>query len=198
MGFIANVPLNYMLIFGAWGAPELGAEGCGLATAASMWISTLIILLYVLRRAPCSLTCHRWLRGLIGDVSVKSSWWAPVGLTFFLGDGCLFRHHATDRDTRRRGGCGASNRHQCLGRFLHSNVSIGSAMATRMGHAIGARNAHGVRMALRVGAALSTLIGLLAMSLLLLFPDAIIGAYTQSEDIRISRSGYCDWRRCSS
>ena len=63
-------------------------------------------------------------------------------------------------------------------------VSIGSAMATRMGHAIGARNAHGVRMALRVGAALSTLIGLLAMSLLLLFPDAIIGAYTQSEDIR--------------
>ena len=26
VGFIANVPLNYMLIFGAWGAPELGAE----------------------------------------------------------------------------------------------------------------------------------------------------------------------------
>jgi MATE family multidrug resistance protein len=39
-------------------------------------------------------------------------------------------------------------------------------------------------MALRVGAALSTLIGLTAMSVLLLFPDIIIGAYTQSEDIR--------------
>jgi MATE family multidrug resistance protein len=68
--------------------------------------------------------------------------------------------------------------------FYIPMISVGSAMATRMGHAIGARNAHGVRMALRVGAALSTLIGLLAMSLLLLFPDAIIGAYTQSEDIR--------------
>ena len=53
VGFVANVPLNYMLIFGAWGAPELGAEGCGLATAASMWLSTLIILLYVLSADSC-------------------------------------------------------------------------------------------------------------------------------------------------
>ena len=68
--------------------------------------------------------------------------------------------------------------------FYIPMVSVGSAMATRMGHAIGAGNPQGIRVAFRVGAALSTLIGLLAMSLLLLFPDAIIGAYTQSSDIR--------------
>ena len=76
VGFIANVPLNYMLIFGAWGAPELGAEGCGLATAASMWISTLIILLYVLRRAPAALPAEPLVEGPDWGVSVKSSWWA--------------------------------------------------------------------------------------------------------------------------
>ena len=62
-------------------------------------------------------------------------------------------------------------------------ISIGSAMATRMGHAIGAKNPNGVKVALRVGAMLSGLVGALTMLLLLLFPNAIISAYTQSSDI---------------
>ena len=186
VGFIANVPLNYMLIFGAWGAPELGAEGCGLATAASMWISTLIILLYVLTaRSLRPYLPDRWLEGpdwgRISEILIVGF---PVGLTFFLETGvfsAITLLIATLGDA-------AVAAHQIAINvwdvFYIPMVSIGSAMATRMGHAIGAGSAHGVRMALRVGAALSTLIGLTAMSLLLLFPDAIIGAYTQSEDIR--------------
>ena len=186
VGFIANVPLNYMLIFGAWGAPELGAEGCGLATAASMWISTLIILLYVLTaRSLRPYLPDRWLEGpdwgRISEILIVGF---PVGLTFFLETGvfsAITLLIATLGDA-------AVAAHQIAINvwdvFYIPMVSIGSAMATRMGHAIGAGNARGVRMALRVGAALSTLIGLTAMSLLLLFPDAIIGAYTQSEDIR--------------
>ena len=186
IGFIANVPLNYMLIFGAWGAPELGAEGCGLATAASMWISTSIILLYVLTaRSLRPYLPDRWLQmpdqQRIGEILAVG---IPVGLTFFLETGvfsAITLLIATLGDA-------AVAAHQIAFNvwdvFYIPMVSIGSAMATRMGHAIGAGNAHGVRMSLRVGAALSTLIGLLAMSLLLLFPDAIIGAYTQSDTIR--------------
>jgi MATE family multidrug resistance protein len=186
IGFIANVPLNYMLIFGAWGAPELGAEGCGLATAASMWISTSIILLYVLTaRSLRPYLPDRWLQmpdqQRIGEILAVG---IPVGLTFFLETGvfsAITLLIATLGDA-------AVAAHQIAINvwdvFYIPMISIGSAMATRMGHAIGAGNAQGVRMALRVGAALSTLIGLLAMSLLLLFPDAIIGAYTQSDTIR--------------
>jgi len=186
IGFIANVPLNYMLIFGAWGAPELGAEGCGLATAASMWISTSIILLYVLTaRSLRPYLPDRWLQmpdqQRIGEILAVG---IPVGLTFFLETGvfsAITLLIATLGDA-------AVAAHQIAINvwdvFYIPMISIGSAMATRMGHAIGAGNARGVRMALRVGAALSTLIGLLAMSLLLLFPDAIIGAYTQSDTIR--------------
>ena len=186
IGFIANVPLNYMLIFGVWGAPELGAEGCGLATAASMWISTSIILLYVLTaRSLRPYLPDRWLqmpdRQRIAEILAVG---IPVGLTFFLETGvfsAITLLIATLGDA-------AVAAHQIAINvwdvFYIPMISVGSAMATRMGHAIGADNAHGVRMALRVGAALSTLIGLLAMSLLLLFPDAIIGAYTQSETIK--------------
>ena len=186
VGFIANVPLNYMLIFGAWGAPELGAEGCGLATASSMWISTLIILLYVLSaRSLQPYLPNRWFEGpdwgRISEILIVG---LPVGLTFFLETGVF---SAITLLIAKLGDAAVAAHQIAINVwdvFYIPMVSVGSAMATRMGHAIGARNAHGVRMALRVGAALSTLIGLLTMSLLLLFPDAIIGAYTQSEDIR--------------
>ncbi len=185
VGFVANVPLNYMLIFGRWGAPELGAEGCGLATAASMWISTLIILLYVMRsHALRAYLPERWLQKpdwvRIREILVVGF---PVGLTFFLETGVfsvITLLIATLGDA-------AVAAHQIAINvwdvFYIPMISVGSAMATRMGHAIGADNSDGVRMALRVGAALSTLIGLVAMLLLLIFPDAIIGAYTQSDDI---------------
>ena len=191
VGFIAIGPLNYMPIFGAWGAPELGAEGCGLATAASMWISTPLFCFMSSQRALCSLICRTvgfrpdW--GRISEIPQASG-----GADLLLETGVfsaitLLTTLATRRWPRIKSP-------SMFGTFSTFPWSALAGMATRMGHAIGARNAHSVRMAL-VGAALSTLIGLLAMSLLLLFPDAIIGAYTSPRTSGISRSGYCDWQR---
>ncbi|MEO1951082.1 MATE family efflux transporter, partial [Thioclava sp.] len=86
---LLNAGVNWILIFGNWGAPELGAEGCGLATAASMWISTLIILLYVLTaRSLRPYLPDRWLEvpdwGRISEILIVGF---PVGLTFFLETG---------------------------------------------------------------------------------------------------------------
>jgi len=185
VGFIANVPLNYMLIFGHWGAPELGAEGCGMATAASMWISTAIIIMYTLTSKTLKpYLPERWLqppnKQRISEILVVG---IPVGLTFFLETGVFSAVTlliATLGDV-------AVAAHQIAINiwdvFYIPMVSIGSAMATRMGHAIGAQNPNGVRMALRVGALLSGFIGALTMLLLLVFPDAIISAYTQSSEI---------------
>lgn len=36
---LLNIPLNYIFIFGAFGLPELGGEGCGWASAIVMWFS---------------------------------------------------------------------------------------------------------------------------------------------------------------
>ena len=185
VGFIANVPLNYMLIFGHWGAPELGAEGCGLATATSMWISTVIIVIYTLTsEALKPYLPKKWLqppdRQRISEILIVG---IPVGLTFFLETGVFAAVTlliATLGDV-------AVAAHQIAINiwdvFYIPMVSIGSAMATRMGHAIGAQNPSGVKMALRVGALLCGMIGALTMLLLLLFPEAIIGAYTQSTEI---------------
>ncbi len=46
IGLIFNVILNYIFIFGKFGLPEMGAVGCGVATAIVNWIMFLLLLHY--------------------------------------------------------------------------------------------------------------------------------------------------------
>lgn len=49
--FLLNIPLNYGLIYGRWGLPELGGAGCGWATAAVMWLQVVMLTAFVRRPA---------------------------------------------------------------------------------------------------------------------------------------------------
>ncbi len=43
LGMVVNIPLNYALIYGAWGAPELGIVGAGIATVAAWGVTVLCL-----------------------------------------------------------------------------------------------------------------------------------------------------------
>lgn len=47
---LLNIPLDYVLIFGAFGIPALGVAGAGYATAILSWLSLVAIVVYVKRR----------------------------------------------------------------------------------------------------------------------------------------------------
>lgn len=180
IGFVANIPLNYALIYGHWGAPELGAAGCGLATAIAMWLSPLTISFYMLR-AP-ALRPYLPARLLVPpDVALLreiSRLGVPMGLSFFLevavfslialliaslGNTAMAAHQI------------AYNVWDAVYMFL---ISIGAAMATRVGHAIGAGDRPAVLRAIGCGGGATLLVGALGMLALLSIPDAIIAAYT--------------------
>ena len=38
LGLLANIPMNFALVFGWWGLPALGGAGCGLATTLIHWL----------------------------------------------------------------------------------------------------------------------------------------------------------------
>ena len=44
---VSNVVLNYILMFGHFGAPALGAVGCGYASAITMWLVMLVLVIYM-------------------------------------------------------------------------------------------------------------------------------------------------------
>ncbi|ODQ00727.1 MULTISPECIES: MATE family efflux transporter [Salinivibrio] len=47
IGLAANIPLNWMFVYGKLGAPELGGVGCGVATAIVYWLMAVLMWIYV-------------------------------------------------------------------------------------------------------------------------------------------------------
>lgn len=181
LGFIANIPLNYALIYGKWGAPELGAAGCGWATAISMWLNVVLIAIYMLRAdnvrpylPPLRLVPPRW-----GEIREILRLGFPIGLTFFLEIG-VFSVIALLIATM---GDYAIAAHQIAYNVWDvvymPLISVGSAMATRVGHGIGAGDESRVMLAVKTGTVLTVCVGVVCTALLLTAPEQIISAYTR-------------------
>ena len=86
LALVLNALLNYTLVYGAFGAPELGGEGCGWATAIVMWFELGAIVL--LARRPYFRATGLWAR------FDAPSWrqmrhilkvGVPIGLSSFVG-----------------------------------------------------------------------------------------------------------------
>lgn len=50
-GLLMNIPINYALIYGKFGLPELGGVGCGWATAVVMWVMAIAMYFYTRKSA---------------------------------------------------------------------------------------------------------------------------------------------------
>lgn len=187
IGFFANIPLNYAFIYGNWGIPELGAQGCGIATAISMWLSFALISLYVLRSKRVAAYLPPWKPVAPDWVVLREilTLGVPIGLTFFLEVGVfsvIALLVATLGDT-------AMASHQIAfniwDMFYIPMLALGTAMSTRIGHAIGAGWREGVQRALWVGATIAGVVGLGTTLLLVSVPEQIINLYTDATDIQV-------------
>lgn len=86
IGLMVNIPINYVMIHGKFGFPELGGVGCAVATASVYWVMFIGLRLYVYTaRSQKDINAHRrfelprWstLKRLIGLG-------LPVALALFL------------------------------------------------------------------------------------------------------------------
>jgi multidrug resistance protein, MATE family len=76
-GVVLNAALNYALIFGNWGAPELGVQGSAIATLGTQILSLLLLALYA-HRHPTPARFRIWQRFWRAD-------WQAMGQVFRLG-----------------------------------------------------------------------------------------------------------------
>ncbi|MES1943397.1 multidrug resistance protein, MATE family [Salinisphaera sp. PC39] len=86
VGLAVDAPANYLLVFGGFGVPPLGALGCGIATGLAMWTMTGALWLYV-RRAPAytatGLFERRWRLRRAPTLHVLRVG-LPIGLSLFF------------------------------------------------------------------------------------------------------------------
>ncbi len=184
-GLILLGPIGYVLMYGAWGLPRLGALGSGIATAIVLWLQTLAFAVYVLRSRH-----YRELALLasfekpdahaIGDLLHIG---VPMGVTLLMEAG-LFVAVALIIGTL---GTDVVAGHQVAINVASVTfmIPLGLAMATtvRVGHAVGRGDPQGVRDAGLVGFVLTLLTQSISASLMLLIPARIAALYTSDADV---------------
>jgi MATE family multidrug resistance protein len=186
-GLLLLVPLGYVFAFGAFGLPERGAGGLGLASALMMWAQAAAFFVY-LRRA-------RRFAGLALFAGFERPHWPtiagllrtglPIGVTVAM-EGSLFI--VTALLIGRLGEVPAAAHQIAINvASLCFMIPFGVAEATtvRVGHALGSgRGATGVRRAAFAGFLLVLATQTVSGLGLLLGHEAVVGIYTR--DLAVS------------
>ncbi|MGO4916233.1 MATE family efflux transporter [Pseudogemmobacter sp. W21_MBD1_M6] len=181
---VLNAGLNWMLIFGNWGAPELGVRGAAIATIGTQLLSLVIILAYSallpsLRRYTLFIRFWRPDWGAFADV-FRLGW--PIGLTN-LAESALFAASALMMGwigTRELAAHGIALEIASATFMVHLGLS--NAATVRAGRAFGAGDQTGLRRGGVIAIALSVGVACLTILLFLGIPEVLIGAFLNETD----------------
>jgi MATE family multidrug resistance protein len=183
---LCNASLNYVLMFGKLGAPALGATGCGLASALTMWFVMVVLAIYILfspRYRPLEIFSRLApLRaGVLSEIVFLGF---PIAITIVAEAG-LFNVVSVLMGTR---GATITSAHQIAisfsGTMFMIPLALSSATTIRVGHALGAGNSRSARFVGIIGVSLCGAFMACAATFLLLFRDAVVVLYTNDVSIQ--------------
>ncbi len=176
---LLNAPLNYVLIYGAFGAPALGGEGCGWATAVVMWFE-LALMLFVTRRPYFRATglfkTPRWPNAAIIARILRIG--APIGTAVFLEMAIysMIGFLITAFGTSPQAANGIAGNINWMTYVIP--MSLGSAAGIRVGFHVGAGDSDGARHVVTTALRLSLLYALVVSVILVGLRDFLVSIYT--------------------
>ena len=180
-GLLLLAPLGYAFTFGMFGLPEMGAGGLGLASAITMWAQAIAFAVYLWNAKRFA---HLKLFAQFDPPRVKPigdllRTGLPIGITVLMEGGLFI---ATALLIARLGAVPAAAHQIAINvSALCFMIPIGVAEATtvRVGHALGAGDAHGIRRAAHAGYLIVLATQALSATALLLGHDAVVALYTR-------------------
>lgn len=174
---IANGFVNYALIFGNWGAPELGIQGAAISSLSLTIINVAILVIYALWKTPQ----FRLLQNVFApDTEVMKRVFAlgwPIGLTS-LAEGGLFSASAVMigwLGPLPLAAHGIAIQLASLTFMVH--IGFSQAATVRAGRALGRKDEAGLRLGGKVAITLSAIFAVLTMFVFILIPEPLILAF---------------------
>ena len=183
---VSNVFLNYVLMFGKFGAPAMGAVGCGLASAITMWLMAIGLTIYVLRHARYK-PLHIFskfapVRPAVFREILSLGW--PIMITIAAESG-LFSAISILIGTL---GVQIAAAHQIALNFAATMfmipLALSAAITVRVGHELGAGNAVAARFAGNVGILFCGLFMSFTAMMMLMFREHVVQLYTRDAEVQ--------------
>lgn len=180
LGLLFNIISNWLLVFGNWGFPQLGAVGCAVSTALGMWLMLFAMLAWVKYAAAYRMTYPftGWEGPDWTELRAMLRLGVPIGITYFAevsAFGLISLLVA-------RFGVVQVSAHQIALNFASLvfmvPLSFGIGLLTRVGQAMGEGNPQRAQLVARVGVGMSFAFGVLSAIFMAVFRWEIARAYT--------------------
>ena len=179
-----NVAVGWVLIFGHYGAPELGIRGAAIASIATQFTTALALMAYASLYGPIRRygLFRRFWRS--DNAALRQVWrlgW-PIGLTGLAESG-LFSAASVMMGwigTRDLAAHGIAMEVAAITFMVHLGLS--NAATVRAGQALGRGDGVALADGARAAIGLSVLFGCLAVAVLLSVPQVLIGLFLSDDD----------------
>jgi MATE family multidrug resistance protein len=177
--FFLKIPLNYALIYGEFGLPEMGGVGCGAAQAIIMWYQ-LLAMTYVVTRDRFRVTgwAQRFSKPSWQRIKPLLIIGLPIGATIFAEVG-LFSFTTLLLGRFGAEVVAAHNIAMNINAVLFMPaLALGMAATIRIGFRVGASEIEQARTSAAIVIAMTVAIALVGSLLIWLFRSYLVGLYT--------------------
>ena len=181
---IIKIPLNYVLIYGKFGLPEMGGVGCGVAQAIVMWFQLILVLIVVTQkrfdytgwRSTFSWPDWRIIKSLLViGIPIGATMFAEMGLFSFttlllgqFGAAVVASHNI------------AMNLNAV---FFMPPMALGMAATIRIGFKVGANEITSARTSALIAFFATAIVAISGSILIYLFKEVLVSLYTTEQAV---------------
>ncbi|WP_422411789.1 MULTISPECIES: MATE family efflux transporter [unclassified Endozoicomonas] len=186
VGLLINIPLNYVLIYGKFGFPEMGSVGCGYATAICFWVMCLLMFCYTRfnqKHTEVNLF-DRFESPDMGRIAAHLKLGVPIGLAIFF-EASIFS--AVALVIGKLGAVTVAGHQIALNLASMAfmvPLSLSMGITIRVGQALGAGDPQAARFSGYSGIVATLLTATLIAAVMWAFADALTSLYTRNTAVK--------------
>ena len=179
---LVNGLVNYMLIFGNWGAPEMGLAGAAIASVVTQMVSLLAVLAYALKVLPQYELLRNFWRPDPEVFSRVLRLGVPIGLTN-LSETSMFAASAMMMGWLGTASLAAHGIAMSMaGLTFMVHLGLSNAATIRSGNAFGRKDPEHLARGTKVATGMSLAMSLLATCVFLLVPEPLMSLFLAADD----------------